>query len=81
VKGHTIGIAEQTAFIHGPTDIEGHVGSDGRYYLLDFQRTFPPEYPADDRPKRSVLYNLLRPEFVAKYKIPLSPVLELHKEL
>jgi hypothetical protein len=31
--------------IHGPGDIEGHCGGDGRYYVLDFGRTFPPEYP------------------------------------
>ena len=24
-------------------DIEGHKGLDGRYYVLDFARTFPPE--------------------------------------
>lgn len=28
-------------FIHGPTDIEGHIGKDNRYYVLDFQRTYP----------------------------------------
>ena len=26
-------------------DIEGHLGKDGRYYLVDFHRTFPPEPP------------------------------------
>lgn len=26
-------------------DIEGHLGKDGKYYLLDFARTFPPEAP------------------------------------
>lgn len=50
------------------------MGRDNRYYLLDFSRTFPPEYPAENQPKRVVLYNLLRPEFSAKYKYPLSSV-------
>ncbi len=26
-------------------DIEGHLGTDGKYYLLDFARTMPPEAP------------------------------------
>ena len=26
-------------------DIEGHLGTDDRYYLLDFARTMPPEAP------------------------------------
>jgi hypothetical protein len=101
IKGHRIGIKEESEFIYGPTDIgnmlpiilphdryespnfsefvvtyilEGHIGRDKRYYLLDFSRTFPPEFPAEDQPKRSVLYNLLRPEFSAKFPKPLSSV-------
>ena len=31
--------------IHGPGDIEGHLGNDGQYYMVDFGRTFPPEAP------------------------------------
>jgi hypothetical protein len=32
--------------IHGPADVEGHLGFDGRYYALDFARAFAPEAPA-----------------------------------
>lgn len=36
IKGHTVGTKQETTFLYGPTDIEGHKGRDGRYYLLDF---------------------------------------------
>ncbi|CAN0023081.1 unnamed protein product, partial [Discosporangium mesarthrocarpum] len=29
--------------MHSACDIEGHIGTDGKYYLLDFARSFPPE--------------------------------------
>jgi hypothetical protein len=72
IKGHWVGMNHDQKFIHGPTDLEGHRGKDQRYYILDFSRVFPPEYPRDDLPKRSTLYNLLRPEFLAAYPVPLS---------
>eukprot|EP01119_Soliformovum_irregulare_P020731 TRINITY_DN6771_c0_g1_i1.p1 TRINITY_DN6771_c0_g1~~TRINITY_DN6771_c0_g1_i1.p1 ORF type:complete len:1301 (+),score=414.07 TRINITY_DN6771_c0_g1_i1:81-3983(+) len=72
IKGHQVGLKANPVFIHGPTDIEGHLGKDGRYYALDFQRMFPPELPGEGISKRCILYNLLRPEFVGKYPIPLS---------
>lgn len=61
-----------------PGDIEVHLGTDGRFYMLDFARVFPPEAPPADTEKRaadprSVFYKLLRPEFVHKYKTPLNP--------
>lgn len=40
LKGHFIGLKEQRAFIYGPTDIEGHIGKDKRFYLLDFVLVF-----------------------------------------
>lgn len=33
--------------MHSACDIEGHVGTDGRNYLLDFARSFPPEDPTE----------------------------------
>ncbi|CAM9464603.1 unnamed protein product, partial [Sphacelaria rigidula] len=33
--------------MHSACDIEGHVGTDNRRYLLDFARSFPPEDPAE----------------------------------
>jgi hypothetical protein len=41
IKEHGVGvdpklpIGECSTYLSGPTDIEGHLGSDGRYYLLD----------------------------------------------
>jgi hypothetical protein len=33
--------------LYSSTDLEGHLGKDGRRYLLDFSRSMPPEYPMD----------------------------------
>lgn len=43
LKKHTVG-KERVPLI-GPGDIEGHLGTDGRYYLLDYARLMPPEAP------------------------------------
>jgi tetratricopeptide (TPR) repeat protein len=51
-------------------DIEGHLGSDGNYYLLDFSRTFPPVKP-DAHVHNGHLYQLFRREFVMEYSQPL----------
>lgn len=31
--------------LYGPVDIEGHQGLDGRYYVVDTARLFPPATP------------------------------------
>eukprot|EP01130_Rhizamoeba_saxonica_P005569 TRINITY_DN2221_c0_g1_i2.p1 TRINITY_DN2221_c0_g1~~TRINITY_DN2221_c0_g1_i2.p1 ORF type:complete len:1736 (-),score=335.94 TRINITY_DN2221_c0_g1_i2:57-5264(-) len=70
-------------------DIEGHIGTDGRYYVLDFARVFPPDMlPTRERKslqmvmghegklvyKRNYpLFHLLRPELVETNEIPLNP--------
>ncbi|KAH3757849.1 Histidine kinase A [Pelomyxa schiedti] len=69
LKGHTAG--RNREYIYGPTDIEGHVGYDGRFYILDLARLFTPETP-DGRTKGSNLYRLLRPEFVRSNPRSLS---------
>ena len=50
--------------------VEGHLGHDGKFYLLDFSRTMPP-FPPDPRFVNSHLYHLFRREFVVKYPKPL----------
>lgn len=53
-------------------DLEGHVGHDGRFYMLDFSRTMPPVHSGvKDRPDH--LYQQFRPEFVRSLAYPLSP--------
>lgn len=74
LKGHLTGIRTPT-LIYGPGDIEGHIGKDNKFYILDFARTFPPEaiLPGDkQKEKGRVLYKLLRPELVVSNPIPLS---------
>ncbi len=44
LKPHMVG-SEGTVEVYGPCDLEGHVGTDNRFYLLDFARTAPPEPP------------------------------------
>ncbi|KAN0035447.1 hypothetical protein ACTA71_004717 [Dictyostelium dimigraforme] len=69
--------------ISGPIDIEGHLGSDNHFYLLDFARLSPPEPP---KHRGAYLYKLLRLELVRKHQKPLcsdafSPMLtiDIHK--
>ena len=47
LSGHTIWNRSETesSFIYGPVDLEGHKGRDGRYYILDTARLFPPAVP------------------------------------
>ncbi|ELR22629.1 uncharacterized protein ACA1_010190, partial [Acanthamoeba castellanii str. Neff] len=73
LKGH-LGGSENCAdrkMIYGPTDIEGHVGLDGRLYVLDFSRVLPPTTPSKGK-KNGYLYELMRPEFLKKNPKPLS---------
>ena len=41
-----VGFGAVTKRLYAPADIEGHLGKDGRYYLLDTARLFPAEPPA-----------------------------------
>eukprot|EP00466_Bigelowiella_natans_P011490 jgi/Bigna1/78392/fgenesh1_pg.54_\ len=54
--------------IYAAGDIEGHIGTDGRYYLIDLARAFPPESMWDThhlhRPSQAVFFRMLRPEFL-----------------
>jgi hypothetical protein len=45
LKAHWAGIREVEKLV-GPCDIEGHLGTDGRMYICDFARCFPPETPS-----------------------------------
>ena len=60
------------AQVHSATDIEGHYGTDGRFYLLDLARALPPEKPVAGL-RAGHLYRLLRGEFVRSFHAPLCP--------
>ena len=64
----------QGVSIYGPADLEGHKGQDGRFYIADVPRLFPPAYIPKRRPKThgSIWFRLLRPEFMVKYPSSLS---------
>ena len=77
LKGHYVTDASgKQTFLFGPFDIEGHRGDDGRAYLLDFHRTFPPEPPHASQHlphlKKPALVRMLRPELVRNHPAPLS---------
>eukprot|EP00954_Amorphochlora_amoebiformis_P005176 407328-Amorphochlora_amoeboformis.AAC.3 len=65
--------------LHAAGDIEGHLGKDEKYYLLDLARTFPPESVWDtphlSRPLQAVFFRMLRPEFLQFLKEDRQPPL------
>lgn len=72
LKPHYCGInGKKPVKVFGPCDLEGHVGEDGRFYLVDFSRMMPPETPRPASVKSSHLFRLLRPEFVRTFSSPL----------
>eukprot|EP01102_Stenamoeba_stenopodia_P002205 TRINITY_DN1198_c0_g1_i1.p1 TRINITY_DN1198_c0_g1~~TRINITY_DN1198_c0_g1_i1.p1 ORF type:complete len:1050 (+),score=251.40 TRINITY_DN1198_c0_g1_i1:69-3218(+) len=71
LKGHYAGIGSNTQFLYGPCDIEGHKGHDGKLYVLDVSRIWPPEKPNASL-QGSFLYKLLRAELVSRYSKALS---------
>eukprot|EP01128_Nolandella_sp_AFSM9_P006750 TRINITY_DN3544_c0_g1_i1.p1 TRINITY_DN3544_c0_g1~~TRINITY_DN3544_c0_g1_i1.p1 ORF type:complete len:469 (+),score=102.11 TRINITY_DN3544_c0_g1_i1:92-1408(+) len=52
-----------------PVDLEGHIGNDGRRYVVDLSRVFPPVPPSGV--KNSNLWQLFRPEFVKDNPSPM----------
>eukprot|EP01126_Amoeba_proteus_P011640 TRINITY_DN1473_c0_g1_i18.p1 TRINITY_DN1473_c0_g1~~TRINITY_DN1473_c0_g1_i18.p1 ORF type:complete len:812 (+),score=196.67 TRINITY_DN1473_c0_g1_i18:740-3175(+) len=73
LQEHVCGVSKNnTKLLNTATDLEGHIGLDGRLYIIDFSRSFPPEAP-NSKFERSYLYRLLRPEFVKQYKEKLCP--------
>eukprot|EP01125_Pyxidicula_operculata_P007329 TRINITY_DN2496_c0_g1_i1.p1 TRINITY_DN2496_c0_g1~~TRINITY_DN2496_c0_g1_i1.p1 ORF type:complete len:2166 (+),score=385.55 TRINITY_DN2496_c0_g1_i1:51-6548(+) len=52
-----------------PGDIEGHIGSDGKCYVVDYGRMLPPEAPLKSGGgPQSIFYNLFRQTLVTKFK-------------
>lgn len=49
IKEHRVGADSKTGItkLAAPCDIEGHIGTDGRFYLLDFARVYPPSATID----------------------------------
>eukprot|EP01117_Protostelium_nocturnum_P004713 TRINITY_DN1709_c0_g1_i1.p1 TRINITY_DN1709_c0_g1~~TRINITY_DN1709_c0_g1_i1.p1 ORF type:complete len:1608 (-),score=618.00 TRINITY_DN1709_c0_g1_i1:52-4875(-) len=69
IKAHKVGPLGYEQVIHSCCDIEGHKGTDGRFYLLDFARVAPSQPPSS---KGENLYNLFRFEFIRAYQTALS---------
>jgi hypothetical protein len=78
LRKHLVG--KQRAAIVGPGDIEGHLGTDGRYYLLDFARLMPPETPLPEYvlfPFHSVLLSC---SFILAHSIAVRKVRSMEEE-
>ena len=74
LKAHRSSDASLATPIFGPSDMEAHLGSDRRFYVIDLARLFPPEFIPEGpaRRKGQQLYSLLRPELVMGWPTPLS---------
>jgi hypothetical protein len=70
LKPHCVGPHE--TLVHAVADIEGHVGNDGRFWLLDFARVAPPQPVTRADPSGAMLYRLMRLELVKRWVRPLS---------
>ena len=70
LKSHLCGLTTPVE-LAAAADIEGHLGTDNRYYLLDFSRTMPPVRPEVTRFRNSHLFYLFRREFVKNFQKPL----------
>jgi len=72
LKGHWAGVGFSKCFLYAPCDIEGHLGKDGKLYMVDTARLFPCEDPTPKSSHDCFLTQLLRPEFVCNWLFPLS---------
>ena len=72
LKPHMVGWSK-AKLMYSAGDVEGHKGTDGRHYLLDFSRSMPPVDPAlcSSPALNGHLYMLFRREFVKAYRTPL----------
>jgi len=71
LKAHSVAGFDLSVKIVGPVDIEGHIGTDGKYYIVDSARLFPPESPSVGR-EESIYYHFLRAEYLLTSLNPLN---------
>lgn len=82
LKPHTVWdrVGATKEVFHVAADVEGHLGFDGKFYVVDTARVFPPTahcktdryQQAIPKPKGVHLYRLFRPEYVKLNPTPLS---------
>jgi hypothetical protein len=53
LRRHVVG--PERVELDSAVDVEGHLGMDGRFYLLDMARAFPPEAPSEATHLRDVI--------------------------
>eukprot|EP00002_Diphylleia_rotans_P026311 TRINITY_DN5237_c0_g1_i1.p1 TRINITY_DN5237_c0_g1~~TRINITY_DN5237_c0_g1_i1.p1 ORF type:complete len:1101 (-),score=225.70 TRINITY_DN5237_c0_g1_i1:443-3745(-) len=69
VKEHPVGASQVYFSLSG--DSQGHLGGDGRYYVVNTSRLYPP-FPPEQQGSTSRFHKRMRPEFVLLSKVPLS---------
>jgi Clustered mitochondria/Translation initiation factor eIF3 subunit 135 len=70
LETHTAGLPQDgfpRAQMRFCVDAEAHRGTDGRVYMVDFARVFPPTKP-DRRVRAAQLVHVFRPEWVVSYE-------------
>jgi len=76
LRPHIVGSvagADDTVTLFSAGDVQGHKGTDGRLYAVNFARSMPPVAPDPGDSAGDRLVKLFRPEFIRKYPIALSP--------
>ena len=74
IRPHVAGATEKkTIECYSAADVEGHMGHDKRYRIIDFSRSMPPVALTKPRIPGSNLFRLFRPEFVLNYERSLCP--------
>jgi hypothetical protein len=73
LKPHAVGTSsDNMANMYVGFDVEGHLGEDKRYYLVDTTRLMPPLAPDSNAKGKQWLYRFVRAEFLRSYPVPLS---------
>jgi hypothetical protein len=72
LKLHDVGTTQKSEKLWLAGDVELHKGRDGRYWIVDVARLFPPFPPTSKELRHLILCNFLRPVVVKSNSVPLS---------
>jgi hypothetical protein len=74
LKGEHVWNQDKTSksYLHACCDVEGHLGKDNRFYIVDTARVLPPTKPVKGL-QGCFLYRIMRPELVKSNPVPLCP--------
>eukprot|EP01088_Endostelium_zonatum_P020138 TRINITY_DN7277_c0_g1_i1.p1 TRINITY_DN7277_c0_g1~~TRINITY_DN7277_c0_g1_i1.p1 ORF type:complete len:1066 (-),score=171.12 TRINITY_DN7277_c0_g1_i1:6-3176(-) len=61
ISSHFVDTTDSTVEIWGPGDVEAHWGTDGKFYLIDLARVYPPEHVLTSSQRGGFLYRREEP--------------------